>query len=120
MKLDELTLGEIKQLQSMFGSTHKSSSDLCCDPLNEKMVIVVLQRGWVVVGKYSREGTRCELSPAAVVRRWGTTNGLPELASNGPLSETKLEKASQPIVFHELTTVLILECDESKWKRALC
>lgn len=77
--------------------------------------IVVLQRGWVVVGQMTKEGNQCVLQNASVVRRWGTSNGLPELAESGPLPETKLEKATHPIRFHYLTSVLTLECGK-KWK----
>ena len=77
--------------------------------------IVVLQRGWVVVGHYYRTGTECRLEDASVIRRWGTTNGLPELASSGPLPETQLEKSKGDIRFHRSAEVLTLDCEESKW-----
>lgn len=76
--------------------------------------IVVLQRGWVVVGKMTKQNNRCELTEASVIRRWGTSNGLPELVECGPLPETKLEKATHPIRFHYLTSILTLECGP-KW-----
>lgn len=74
--------------------------------------IVVLQRGWVVVGEMTKEGNACTLNNASVIRKWGTTNGLPELAASGPLLETKLEKATYPIRFHYLTSIMFLECSE--------
>lgn len=77
--------------------------------------IVVLQRGWVVVGKMMKEGNACTLHDASIIRRWGTTGGLSELADKGPLPETKLEPAKLPIRFHYLTSILTLECS-SKWK----
>lgn len=77
--------------------------------------IVVLQRGWVVVGEMTKEGNACVLHNASVIRRWGTSNGLPELAEFGPLPETKLEKATHPIRFHYMTVVLTLECSK-KWR----
>ena len=48
--------------------------------------IVILQRGWVVVGHYFDDGERFRVENAAVVRVWGTTKGLGELAENGPIS----------------------------------
>jgi hypothetical protein len=77
--------------------------------------IVVLQRGWVVVGKMEKVGNACILENASVIRRWGTTGGLPELADKGPLAETKLEPCSAPIRFHYLTSILTIECG-AKWK----
>lgn len=41
--------------------------------------IVILPRGWNMIGYYSQEGTRCKLENASVIRRWGTTKGLGEL-----------------------------------------
>lgn len=79
--------------------------------------IVILQRGWVMVGRLERDGERCKLHDASVVRVWGTTNGLPELAAKGPLPNTKLDKCSGVVEFHELTTIATIACDESAWDR---
>ena len=35
--------------------------------------IVVLQRGWIVVGRFERTETQCKLHNASVIRTWGTT-----------------------------------------------
>lgn len=57
--------------------------------------IVVLQRGWVVVGDWSRKGDDVSLDRAAVIRRWGTKNGLGQLAATGATSDTVLEPCGQ-------------------------
>ena len=75
--------------------------------------IVVLQRGWVCVGLWERDGDLCALKNAAMIRTWGTTKGLGELR-NGPTSKTVLDKAGR-VEFHILTTVLTIPCEESKW-----
>ena len=80
----------------------------------ETIRIVILQRGWVMVGYFSQEGQNCRLDRAAVVRKWGTTHGLPEIAANGPTKETILDK-SPTIRFHELTVIAMIDCEESKW-----
>lgn len=54
--------------------------------------IVILQRGWVIVGRWHRDGDDVTVTDASVIRRWGTKKGLGELA-NGPLSETVLDPA---------------------------
>ncbi len=54
--------------------------------------IVILQRGWVVVGEFKKGAAFCELLNANVIRRWGTTKGLGELALEGPKSNTLLDK----------------------------
>ncbi len=82
--------------------------------------IVVLQRGWVLVGNVSES----EADPnirlmhnAAVIRVWGTTKGLGELRS-GPTSSTKLDPAGI-VEFHILTQVLAIPVDEAAWKTHL-
>ena len=69
-----------------------------------KRQIVVLNRGWVVVGNYSEKGDDCTLTDASVIRIWGTTKGLGELAESGPTSSTKLD-ACPNVHFHKMTTV---------------
>jgi hypothetical protein len=81
--------------------------------------IVVLQRGWSVVGVFERNGSGCTLHNASVIRRWGTTNGLGEIAKNGPLSETKLDKCYGVVAFDYLTVVLTIDCELDKWKKEL-
>lgn len=76
--------------------------------------IVVLQRGWVVVGEYSKKGSQCMIKGASIIRRWGTTHGLPELAIKGPLQDTIMDK-SPAIKFHELTEILSISCNPEKW-----
>ena len=80
--------------------------------------IVILQRGWVAVGLYYKEGPYCRLENAKIVRRWGTTKGLGELALNGPLSDTILDD-SPTIKYHELTEVCSMICEAGKWKKVL-
>lgn len=81
--------------------------------------IVVLQRGWVVVGYYSREGDNCKLHKASVIRNWGTTKGLGEIAEDGPKKDTKLDPTNGLVEFHRLTEVLTLVAEEAEWKEHL-
>lgn len=69
-----------------------------------KRQIVVLNRGWVVVGDYSEKGDECTLANASVIRVWGTTKGLGELAESGPTSSTKLDTCPN-VHFHKMTMV---------------
>jgi hypothetical protein len=79
--------------------------------------IVVLQRGWVMVGRYSEDGTRCHLSGAKSIRRWGTTRGLGEIAP-GPTKQTTLDEAGE-VDFHALSVVLTIRCDAAGWAKHL-
>jgi hypothetical protein len=76
--------------------------------------IMILQRGWVAVGKFSQNGEQCRLENAAIIRRWGTNKGLGEIALNGPTTSTVLDKCPT-LRFHELTIVASMDCEESKW-----
>lgn len=78
--------------------------------------IVVLQRGWVAVGRYTRDGDHAKLDKASIVRRWGTSKGLGELASSGPLANTVLDPAPT-VEFHALTEVLNIRCNPETWAK---
>jgi hypothetical protein len=76
--------------------------------------IVILQRGWVMVGRFSQDGQNCKLENAHVVRVWGTTSGLGQIAIDGPTKSTVLDK-SPTVRFHELTVIATIDCVEAKW-----
>jgi|ERR1035437_1773129 hypothetical protein len=95
--------------------------DVCEDGYTaegSKIKIVILQRGWVFVGKFSQEGSRCKLTDAYNIRTWGTTKGLGELAENGKTSSTNLDKVND-VSFHELTVVATIDCDDKVWSKIL-
>lgn len=81
--------------------------------------IVILQRGWVMVGKFERDGSECKLHQASVIRIWGTTEGLGEIAKHGPTENTKLDPCNGLVEFDYLTVVATISVDESKWRDAL-
>lgn len=76
--------------------------------------VIVLQRGWVVVGDVEQYGPEIKVSNGSVVRRRGTTKGLGELAEKGPLESTVLDPCP-PMRCHELTIVLQIDCNEEAW-----
>lgn len=75
--------------------------------------IVVLQRGWVVVGQVERDGDELVIYSASVIRRWGTTRGLGELV-DGPLKDTVLDPAGT-VRAHALGVVLTIDVQAEKW-----
>ena len=91
-------------------STHEFTGDI---------KICVLQRGWVLIGKLEQDGNNCKLHQASVIRNWGTTKGLGELAAEGPKKDTKLDKCNGLVEFNELTVVLTLSVNEGAWKNSL-
>lgn len=76
--------------------------------------IVVLHRGWVVIGKYAVEGEEIVVTDASVVRKWGTTKGLGELALNGKLEDTVLDPCGT-VRANKLAVVMTLDCNPEKW-----
>ena len=76
--------------------------------------IVVLQRGWVYIGRFERNGNDCKLHNAYNIRIWGTTKGLPELV-NGATASTKLDKCEGIVEFDWLTVVYSITVNKSKW-----
>lgn len=81
--------------------------------------IVVLQRGWVLVGIFEETPTGCKLHNASVIRNWGTTKGLGELAASGPQSATKLDKCNGLVEFDKLTMVLSISVNGLVWANKL-
>ena len=77
--------------------------------------IIILQRGWIMVGKFQRTGNDCKLYNASVIRKWGTTKGLGQIACNGPTNDTILDKCYGVVEFDYLTVVAIISVEESKW-----
>lgn len=80
--------------------------------------ILILQRGWNMIGYFKQEGSKCTLENASVIRIWGTTKGLGELAAKGPLSNTKLDPCGT-VNIHELTIIASINCEDSIWKSKL-
>lgn len=80
------------------------------------MQIVILQRGWIVIGLLTRKGNECRVENASVIRFWGTTKGLGEIAKNGPTEKTVLDPCPT-VRFHYLTMVAQMDCSECKWQK---
>lgn len=109
MNVDELTIGEAKQLANLFGGGSTG------DGLRVSgKQIVVLHRGHIVVGDVSNDGETVVVENAAVVRRWGTTEGLGELAEKGPLADTILD-ACRTVRVHQFAVIMAMECSDA-WK----
>ncbi len=78
------------------------------------LCIAVLERGFVFVGRAAVTEGWLRLVEASCVRRWGTTRGLGQLATEGPQPATKLDPAGE--VQSPLGSVVaLISCDASKW-----
>ena len=83
---------------------------------NGEIKIVILQRGWIYVGKFERNGNDCKLHKASCIRTWGTTKGLQELV-NGVTSKTVLDKCEGIVEFDWLTVVHTISVNSEKWNQ---
>ena len=111
MNIDSLTIGDAKQLASLLGSAPKSCGNEC-----HGLQVVVLDKGFVYVGETETDGNFCYIKDAKNIRRWGTKNGLGELAANGPTSETKADPAGT--VKAPISALIhMIKCEDSKWKK---
>jgi hypothetical protein len=77
--------------------------------------VVVLDRGFVYVGRTEVTGDWCVIHEARNIRYWGTTRGLGELVNGGPTGSTKLDEVGT--VHIPLRAVIsIIDTEEKKWK----
>lgn len=84
------------------------------DSFQGDIKIVILQRGWVYIGKFERTGNDCKLFNSSCIRIWGTTKGLQELV-NGATSTTVLDKCDGVVEFDWLTVVHTISVNAEKW-----
>lgn len=78
------------------------------------LAIVVLDRGFVYIGKVTIDGDWCVIESAKNIRVWGTTNGLGELVK-GPTKSTKLDQVGN--VHAPMRAVIsVIDVEADKWK----
>lgn len=81
---------------------------------DEKIKIVVLDRGFVYVGEVTFDDEFVIIQRASNIRIWGTTKGLGQLVS-GPTSSTQLDKVGTvKAPFRAL--ISIIDTEAGKWK----
>lgn len=83
--------------------------------MKNELFLCVLHRGWIMVGNVSEKSGKVTLKNASVVRKWGTTDGLPELANKGPQSNTKLDGKCE-MEFPIGAVIAKLKCNSKAWK----
>lgn len=80
--------------------------------------IVVLDKGFVAVGVYEQGTDWCSLSNGGILRYWGTTRGLGEIAANGPTATTKFDPTPK-MTFPVHAVINTIDCVEEHWTKAL-
>lgn len=81
---------------------------------NSPIKIVILQRGWVMIGRFEKDGSDCILRNAYNIRKWGATKGLGQLAIEGRQDKSILDRAGT-VQFDYLTVVATINCDQEVW-----
>lgn len=86
--------------------------------MNDKtgtLALVVADRGHVWVGRVTHEADGfTHIAGARIVRRWGTTDGLNQLANEGPRSNTQLDAAAD-VQVRTGAVIYIIPCEAEKW-----
>lgn len=78
--------------------------------------ILVLQRGWVVIGRVAEQGQYLIITDGYVIRRWGTTKGLGQLAAEGKQAQTILDP-SPPMRTHALLVINEFSVTHPSWEK---
>jgi len=96
MNIDDMKLGELKEIASLFGgqSTQKKH------PLLGKKVVAILPHGFIFFGKLDQDGGFFRLTDASNLRYWKTRDGgLPEFAKSGVIDGDKIDKLDDCVCF---------------------
>lgn len=100
---------------SIDGTDYVRADSIKTTITDSEVKIVVLEGRWNLVGRYSIDGDYGVLDDAKVIRYWGTTKGLGELAAGGPTTKTILDPCNGQVRFQLRAQVLTLDADDSKW-----
>lgn len=121
--IDGMTIGDAKaavsrgkQIETALGLSSASTASPDRGSIDHGLQIVILDRGFVFVGDVSTNGDWVTISNAKNVRRWGTSQGLGELAARGPQPETKLDIGGTIKAPHR-ALIGMIACEVASWKR---
>lgn len=72
-------------------------------------VIVIAQARWIFIGDMERTADGIKLTDTSVIRYWGTTAGLGQIALTGVTSKTILDPCGT-VVIPTTSVIGIIEC----------
>jgi hypothetical protein len=88
-----------------------------------QLFIFVMERGFVLIGrpekhKFGDAVFEYTLSDCAVIRQWGTTDGLGQIAFSGPTSETVFDREPDGTVINRRAIYRKIPCGDwsDNWK----
>jgi uncharacterized protein DUF6948 len=109
LNIDELTIGEVKQLQAMFGGVvppPTTGTGLGAQHVGKYCVIRTFSAGVHVGVLKSRCGKEVELTDAKRIWYWNGANTLHEIASMGIANTSKVSDSVPAISLTEATEVI--------------
>lgn len=112
---DEKLSSFFKELIEIFDEV---ASDINNDP-DDTHVIVVVDRGFVYVGKLSDKGREdgvFTLKEAYNIRKWGTKKGLGQLVLEGPQPDTVLDKCGT-LIIPKKSIISVHPTKQELWKK---
>ncbi len=89
--------------------------------MEKNIKIMVLDRGRVKVGYVEPHPGlpfHWKITSGRTIRRWGTTQGLEEIANNGPTTNTVLDDSCDSSCPYR-AVIEILEVNQSRWSKHL-
>ncbi len=107
MKIDDLTIGEAKQLACMFGNGHaQPQASLCCEMIGKYVVARTYSAGVHVGVLKSRNGQECVLTDAKRIWSWQGANTLHEIAASGASKASKVSDAVESILLTQVIELI--------------
>jgi hypothetical protein len=114
MNINDFTIGQAKELASLFGT---STPAFDSSKQDHGIQIVILDRGFVYIGRVTADAEWIHIKDASNLRVWGTSKGLGELV-DGPLANTKLDKTGNVKASRKALIAMIAVSEES-WTKKL-
>ena len=108
MNIDDLTLGQIKQLQDLFGSTQVK---LSYPHLGKKVIIRTYSAGVHYGTLVMKDGQECELKNAIRIWSWSGACSLSQLAMEGTKNPSEC-KFAIPVDSITLQWIEIIPCTD--------
>ena len=116
MNINDLTIGEAKQLACMFGGA-KSENAMCCEMVGKYVVVRTYSAGVHVGVLKTRNGQEVVLTDAKRIWSWSGANTLHEIAANGVAKSSKVSDAVDSILLTQAIEIIPTAKDGEKCLR---
>jgi hypothetical protein len=90
------------------------AKELLAKKATGKLVIAILDRGWVFIGRATEDEFTLTLGEADCIRVWGTTKGIGQLALEGKQASTVLDPAGT-VAVPKGSVVALIDARDAAW-----